>query len=491
MRFSICRTLAALVLLGAVSGAIAQPLQPHEIVRAEPDRILLTYSYDRELTPDNDPGVMLIVSRDLFYPRVNAQVTRNRVVVTLSSSMVDALDALGSARPPFLVVDELTLRGRTYRNLIAPLPTAMQLRLVEGVVQNITEFDIEYMTLTDRMRARFPKAWMVNIAGRPFAVSSVQVGSGDSPQLVLVIEGFIPHGAAASVSFRHAPDAEPRVVARGTTPGTRLGNFTGYADIYTGFTFTQSQGADSTGTTRRSTFGVIARFQRFSQLTGFGSPNQLSAGPRVLVRTNSSDQDDEDSLLLSFPFAFTRHRGVDQPTPLIRSIAFDLGPTFESEKTFQNRNLLADGQLSFRFSTRAPAGHATDLRPYIGFDVGQRIWRGPDETPESIPSAIRRLKGGLSGRVALEFSRPYLDKIVFDAEYVYRRLFSDELLLNTRKSIDDVGRVSRSYLNVAVRLAFNPQWELFTVYANGELPPTFVSVHKIQAGLAFRLNAQY
>ena len=496
MDFRNCWPLVVLVMAGSVSGVMAQPPQPApRVVRAEPDRILLT-DFRGELTPDYDPGAMLIISRDVFFPRVHAEATRSGVLVTLSPEMVEAIDAVGppsSGRPPFLVIDQLTLGGRSYHNLTAPVPTALQLRLVDGVVQTLTLLDIDYMPAADQERARSPEAWLATIGGRPFPILQVTLGFGDSPFLVLRIGGALPHGASATLSFRQAPNAEPRLVATGTTPGTRIGNLSGYADIYTGFTFSQSQPAGRPSARRRSTFGVITRFERFSQLTGFASPNQLSAGPRVAVKTNSSDQDDEDSLLLSFPFAFTRHRGVGtKNTPAIRSITFNLGPSLESEKTFKNRNLIAAGNLDFRFSTRGIARrYPVDLRPYVGFEIGQRIWQQPGDALASAPGAVRRLKGGLTIRTALDFRKPYLQRVVLDAEYVYRQLFTDELLLVNRKSIEQIDHGSRSYLNLAVRFAFNPYWELFTLYAQGELPPRFGSVHKIQAGLAFRLNAQY
>ena len=221
----------------------------------------------------------------------------------------------------------------------------------------------------------------MNIGGQWYTVSGVQALPSEDPALRLTIDGVIPNGARATVSFLERPDAEPRPLAFGTTlpaPTTTAASPIGNADIYTGFTFTDSKGAPST-------FGVIAHIRRPFWLSGLGSRNEVLIGPRLTLRTNSSDQDDENSILLSAPLGVPAllgpARGANRTeTPLVHVITFDVGPTIEAEKDFGNKNLVTDGQFNIWFSTQGAtgrrgvrSGYAVDVRPYFGFEAGRNL----------------------------------------------------------------------------------------------------------------------
>ena len=262
---------------------------------------------------------------------------------------------------------------------------------------------------------------------------------------------------------------------------------------------------------------------------GLGSRNQISVVPRAILRTNSSDQDDENSVLLSLPLELRHYRGaLKEPAdgqtaepPLVNVVTFDVGLTFESEKNFKNNNLVADGQFNFWFSTlgatnrsSALRSYSFDIRPYVGFEAGKHL---ASRVAKSHNGSLRRLKLGIANQVGLEFGKPYLDKVVLDVEYVYRFLLTEEarsrgvtmvlpagtlipvegepLAIDagvvSRMSIATIDEGSRSYLNAAIRFTFTPNWEFFTAYVNGELPPLFARVNKFQAGFAFRANAPY
>lgn len=528
-----CRTFLTLALVGVAGSAWGQTL-PTTVLRPEPTKIVLRYSAG--LAADADPGVTLVVSSDV-YPDLDAEVTLAEVIVTLSPEMSGRLDSAGEKSPPdaaLLIIDELTVGRRVERNLIAPLPVVTAARLQDDV-WNTTVLWMDYLPTIYHERSLVPDAWRVDIGGSPFPVVNVQKDlariseTQRDPVHILLIDGTIPRGAAATVSFIERPGADPRLLVSGTTAPAvaRSGSLLGHTDVYTGLTFVNSQGADAT-------FGLVTNFQQPFPIVRIGERNELSVGPRVAFRTNSSDQDDENSLLFSVPLQLTHHRRL--PTfgwrpgsraeaenltanrPWLYALVLDVGPTFESEKTFSDGNLVANGQLDFRTRTAGTArrsgvlsGYAVDLQPYVGFEAGRNL---ANQVAALDDGSIGRLKLGFAGLLRVELGGPHLDQVVFDVDYVYRQLYTEEAL-GTRSPIEremsgqSMGNTfvidrgvasrttlvgqggSRSYLNAAIRLVFGPHWEFFASYANGELPPRFVSVDKFQAGFAFRFNSSY
>ena len=518
----------ALLLLSAAGGATAEVL-PLRVVRPEPTRILVEYA--AHLAPDDTPDVTVVTSESV-YPDVEATVTSDAVVVSLSPTISDALDAgvaTGRPVPAFLIIRELTLGGRVHSNLIARLPVTFEARL-DGDVWYTTRLNVDYLPPVHRERSRRPDAWVVHIDGHRFLVANVRAQfspTGDTrrsllqqtPFIELTLDGVVPYRARATVSFVERTDAEPQLLASGVTPHApagRLANFLSDLDVYTGFMFTNTAGTDPT-------FGLDARFQRPFLFAAFGQRIQISIGPRATLRTNSLDQDDENSILLSAPVEIRSFRGPltlrdRAEAPLINTIAFAIGPTLEAEKSFRNRNLVSDGQLSFWFSTLGASGlsgtlsgYAFDVRPYFGFETGRNVGsRLADSTTDS----IGRLKAGFSFKFQLEFDQPHLHAIVFDVDYVYRRLYTEETAGRWRSTgahavapsatVEGTAREqsaasrtlyiradanSRNYAHAALRFVFSRYWEVFASYARGGLPPRFISVDKFQAGFAFRLGA--
>ena len=517
-------TVLALAVIAVASTAAAQTL-PSRVLRPEPDRVIVRYS---DVLTDDSTEVALITSTG-SHSEVAAAVTPDEVVVTLSPEDTRALEALRRMDPPgaaFLILEALTLRGRVYRNLIAQVPVTPEVRL-DGDVWYETWLNVDYLPPAHRERSLRPDAWLVAIDDQPFRVSRVEQWPSEVDEaegmshedrlLQLTLDGRIPYGAKATVSLRARTDAEPLLLAAGTTPEAppgRLANFIRDLNVYTGFMFTSSARTDPT-------FGLATRFRRPYWFAAFGRRNQVSIGPRASLITNSSDQDDENSLLLSAPVTFRHVRGPLTPrsaaeAPLINTVVFDIGPTFEAERSFRNRNLVSDAHLTLYFSTLGRAGlqgalsgYALDVRPHIGFEAGRSLASPPRGRAGQ---SIARLRAGVTGQLRLEFERPQLRAIVFDVDYVYRRLYTDEAFawwLTTRESpqiamtgdrvatdvsfvrrelLTGTGQHPRRYLNVAIRFVFSDYWEIFASYVRGEVPPRFVRVDKMQAGFAFRLG---
>ena len=438
--------LAALTSIGPATTATAQTL-PARVLRPTLTEVLVRYASD--LTPDDRPGVTLFTSGDI-HTRVEATVTSKELVVTLPAEIAEQIDSLGQAVPPgaaFLIIDELTfIGGRVQRNVIAPVPVVFKAELL-GDVWNTTALNVDYVPLIHRERSLDPDAWVVELDGRPFPVSYVHptppfqdteppLREDAISGLTLMIADRIPYGAPASIYFLERRDAEPRLLVSGMTPEAppgRLENFINNVDIHTGFMFTNSQGTDPT-------FSLVTRFQRPVLFSAFGERNQIAVGPRAELRTNSSEQDDENSIIVSFPIEFRRFLGPllleDTPaTPLVNTIIFDVGPTLEAQNNFGNRNLVADGKLTFQFSTLGGRNYTFDARPFVGLETGRHPAAG---------SSIARLKIGIAGQFRILFAKAHLHEIVFEADYVYRHLYTEEPMsridVTSRELIKVTGR---------------------------------------------------
>ena len=511
------RALAVLLVsIGVGATAAAQP-RPVRVLRPTPGEVLVRYA--AELTPDDGPAVILVTWGGL-HRGLEAEVAANEVIVALPPEIADELDALGRASPPgaaFVIFDELTLAGRTWRNLIAEVPISFRAEL-EGDVRNTTTLNVDYMPVSHRQRALQPSAWVVEIDGQPFTInriapvprfSNTEARSSEEPIVILTltIDGAIPYGTTASVFFQERPDAERRLVASGRTPGPPPGHIASIlqnVDIHTGFMFAYSRGVDPT-------FGLTTRFQRPFLFSAFGVRNQVAVGPRASLRTNSADQDDEDSVILSVPVEFRRFRGPlllqeGPEAPLVNTLVFDVGPTLEAEKSFGNRNLVSDGRLTFLFSTLGSMDATFDLQSYVGFEVG-RTFGGTAE--RRLDDTISRVKAGVIAQARFQVGAPHLQEIVLDFDYVYRRLYTEESMSRwvpvprgtmvngevgdvLRRELQAVaGGNYRRYVNAAIRFAFGPNWEVVGSYVNGELPPRFISVDKFQAGFAFRFGDSF
>ena len=313
----------------------------------------------------------------------------------------------------------------------------------------------------------------------------------------------------------------------GAGGGNRIGHFFRGVDVHGKFVFANSAGTDPT-------FGLATRFRRPFLFSAFGDRNQLSLGPEAELRANSSDQDDEDSIVLSVPITYTRTRGelvvpVSGPAespeaPFVNAWVFDMGPAVEVDKSFGSGNLVADGELSLGLAVQGGGNHVLDVRPYGGFEAGIGLVGG--DSSEGVGSgvgvraaeSVRRVKAGIAARYVVELRTNYLHEIVVDLKFVYRQLYAMEPIgrwVSTERTLsaedgemvagghtaedkvvvrtlqEDIGLGARRYLEAAVRFAFTENWEFVISYTRGELPPRFVAVDKVEAGFAFRLGSGY
>ncbi|MCY4508616.1 MAG: hypothetical protein OXG35_16915 [Acidobacteria bacterium] len=300
-------------------------------------------------------------------------------------------------------------------------------------------------------------------------------------------------------------DAEKKEEDASQDSGGRLARFLSEIDLQGRFSFSSSAG-------REPTFALTARFRRPYLFSALGDRNQISFGPLVALRANSSDQDDENSVIVSAPVVITRSRGPlrvplvgpeESPKePLVSAFVLNAGPRLEVDKSFGRGNLIADGELGFGLVVFGGKNQDLNAWPYVGLETGARL-AGRDDTSgaehvrsdpaESIAvptleDTIARLKAGVDARYRLSFEGDRLHEIVFDLEFVYRQLYAMEPRGRWVTSREE-GR--RLYVNAAIRFAFTENWEFVVSYARGELPPLFVEVSKVEAGFGIRLGDRF
>lgn len=286
------------------------------------------------------------------------------------------------------------------------------------------------------------------------------------------------------------------------------------------------------------TFAVNTRFQRPFLFAGIGRRNQFAFGPEAHLIASSSDQDDEDSIVLAAPITYTRSRGsreqfvapitaegeeaadLVEPT-VVNSVVLKLGPALEVDSGFDRRNFVSDGELSLGLTTRGGRRHAWDARPFVGFEAGRDVasGEGAGRTGSGVGlqsgGTIGRIRAGVDARLRVEADGDFLQEIAFELEFVHRQLYTvepvaewvveertlssedghtageeggtEERVLVRRLEVDE-GRGSRRYLRAGIRLAFTENWGFGLSYVRGGLPPRFVGVAKVEAGFELRLG---
>ena len=316
--------------------------------------------------------------------------------------------------------------------------------------------------------------------------------------------------------------------AEGGGGGGRLGGFFSDFHVRAQFGFTSSAETPPT-------FAVSTRFRRPFLFAAIGKRNQFSVGPDAHLIANSSDQDDEDSIVLSAPITYTRTRAqLRAPitmeeeeaadlmeAPVVDAVVLKMGPTLEVDRGFESRNFVADGELSLGLTTGGGKRHAWNARPFVGFEAGRDMASGG--SPGGTGSGgglqgggtIGRVKAGVDARWRVETNGDYLREIAFALEFVQRQLYAvepvgewvveeralspedgrtagdegstEERVLVRRLEVDE-RRGSRRYLKASMRLAFTENWGFAVSYVRGGLPPRFVGVAKVEAGFELRLG---
>ena len=313
---------------------------------------------------------------------------------------------------------------------------------------------------------------------------------------------FLGRGIRCVGRKRAGLEQQPLASGRRQEPregrGNWLGRFLAGLDLQGRFGFSSSAGRDAT-------FALTTRFRRRYLFAATGERNQISFGPEVALRANSSDQDDENSIDVSAPLTITHTRGptavdlvgpeVSPQAPLVNAFVLNVGPALEIDKGFGRANFVPDGELGVGLTTFGGGNQDLEVWPYVGLEAGMGLTGGEDgggvvgNVGVDAAESIARAKTGVDARYRLRLGGGWLREIVLEAEFVYRQLYTVEPLgrwVARRRKLSQesgqpgeaedmvvvwtlergAGKGSRRYLNAAVRFGFTENWEFVVSYAS-------------------------
>lgn len=222
-------------------------------------------------------------------------------------------------------------------------------------------------------------------------------------------------------------------------------------------------------------------------------------GPYFNLKASTSKAADANSMTFglkvrhSFAFPVRLKPGTKQlaeKQPFLTGIAWDITPGFESDRRFDNVNVLLGNRLIFVPRTFGNTNRIY-LQPFIGFEVGRNI-KSPVKEAEDKGIA----RGTVGGSLYLNLT-PKADKsLSFQIDYVRRFLLLREITFtedDDKKLVPlPIGRGPRDHLKVTLEYGFTDYLGTALSYEYGRLPPNFQLVdHKYGFGLTYKFKTKF
>lgn len=165
-----------------------------------------------------------------------------------------------------------------------------------------------------------------------------------------------------------------------------------------------------------------------------------------------------------------------------------LYPKIESERDFDNTNLMLEDRLKFGLRRPFPKPWAPLFSPFAGIEVGKNL-RSPLQAAEG--NALFRVKAGTLLNFYFEPKLKNLQTIELDAEYTRRWPLRRELGFeeddDKKLQLVGFGKRPRDFVNANLNFMFTGSFGATVGYEYGELPPSFKLVdHKLKIGLVFK-----
>lgn len=176
--------------------------------------------------------------------------------------------------------------------------------------------------------------------------------------------------------------------------------------------------------------------------------------------------------------------------PLLSGVVWDLTPGFESDRRFDNVNVMVGNRFIFVPRVFGDTNRIY-FQPFVGFEVGRNIKSPVDEAEGR---AIARATAG--GSLYLNLM-PKADKaLTFQVDYIRRFLLRREVSFeedDDKKLVAlPVGRGPRDHLKVAFEYGFSDFLGTTISYEYGRLPPNFQLVdHKYGLGLTYKFKTKF
>lgn len=247
------------------------------------------------------------------------------------------------------------------------------------------------------------------------------------------------------------------------------------ADIYVSG---EVNGAKKNKTTFTTEISLQLRYKKIAKNT-FITP---------FFKLNASTDADADPDKMEFGLNLRRRfNGSKSFTPTF----FDTAVKIESERDFENTNLISDSRLTFLPVARPKgADHKLKVffRPFIGFEVGKNL-RSPLATAEG--GAIARPLAGAK----LRFNYPLNDdeerEVNWETTYTRRWLLKNELGFETNDDDELVltkfGKSPRDHVESKFSYGVSKFFDFFIAYEWGQVPPSYKLInHRFKLGFAFK-----
>lgn len=222
-------------------------------------------------------------------------------------------------------------------------------------------------------------------------------------------------------------------------------------------------------------------------------------GPYFNLKASTAKAADANSMNFglklrhSFPFPVRLKKGTTEladKQPLLSGIVWDLTPGFESDRRFDNVNVVLGNRLSF---VPRVFGNSNRIyfQPFIGFELGRNLKNPVDEAEDR---GIAR--GTVGGSLYLNLVPKAEKALTFQIDYIRRFLLLREVSFtedDDKKLVPlAVGRGPRDHVKVALEYGFTDFLGTTLSYEYGRLPPNFQLVdHKYGFGLTYKFKTKF
>jgi hypothetical protein len=220
-------------------------------------------------------------------------------------------------------------------------------------------------------------------------------------------------------------------------------------------------------------------------------------GPYFNLKASTSEEADANSLnfgaKISAPFNIGSELDPATQRPkkrLLRGINWHITGGFESDRRFDNVNVLMDHRVAF-VPSGAGDNNTIFFKPFVGFELGRNLNSPVAEAEDKMIA-----RGYVGGSLYINLYPKKADLISFQTDYIRRFLLKREIYF---KEEDDktllplnIGRGPRDYVKTTLSFAISDFTAINVNYEYGSLPPNFQLVnHKYSLGLVYKFKTTF
>ncbi|MEK6303206.1 MAG: hypothetical protein AABO41_21040 [Acidobacteriota bacterium] len=230
-----------------------------------------------------------------------------------------------------------------------------------------------------------------------------------------------------------------------------------------------------------------------------GSGRVIDIAPYFNLKTGSAENGDADAMNFGGKFAIPfnisneKHPGLHKG---LTDVRWDPAAGFESDRRFQNVNLIMNHRLTFGIpGNKHTFKWRIRLLPFIGYELGRNIRSPVDKASDRVLS-----RPYVGSALYLIFDQPNDRSFSIQVDYIRRfllkREFSFKEMENEAKDKVlvpvNVGKGPRDYLKTTAEYDFSKFAGFAFSYDYGRLPPLFEKVdHKYSFSLLYKFSTKF